>query len=90
MTNGICFLCQGKRQREKHFQSDGSVLYSGDSNKDYYTRINLAYWNLRHRNWFAKYCTKWVWYDNDDNEELPFQDYDVLAEERKDNTLFAV
>lgn len=74
----------------KSVQPNGEVLYSGDPMKDYYTRINLAYLNLKHRPWFAKYCTKWIWYDNDDNEELPFQDIDVLTEERKDNALFAV
>lgn len=79
-----------ERSCTKSVQSNGEVLYSGDPSKDYYTRINLAYLKLKHCPWFIKYCTKWIWYDNDDNEELPFQDIDILDEERKDNPLFTV
>ena len=74
----------------KEVQPDGAVLYSGDPTKDYYTRINLAAIVLKKTHWFGKYCTKWIWYDNDDNEELPFQDIDVLERQRKNNPLFAV
>ena len=72
----------------KERQGDGAVLYSGNPQKDYYTCINLAYLSLRSQQWFAYYCTKWVWYDNDDDEEQPYQSLDVLARERQDNPLF--
>lgn len=74
----------------KEVQADGAVLYSGNPMRDYYTRINLACLNLKQCHWFAQYCTKWIWYDNDDNEELPFQDIDVLARQRKNNPIFEV
>ena len=73
---------------DKEVQPDGSVLYSGNPNKDYFTRINLAAMYLKSRKWFAEYCIKWIWYDNDDNEELPFQDIDVLSRQREKNPLF--
>ena len=75
---------------DKEVQPDGSVLYSGNPNKDYYTKIMLAYMSLSDKKWFAEYCIKWIWYDNDDNEELPFQNIDVLGKERKRNPLFAI
>ncbi len=78
-----------KKACTKEVQSDGSVLYSGDPNKDYYTCISLGYIKLKNCSWFANYCVKWIWYDNDDNEELPFQDIDVLTRQRKSNPLFA-
>ena len=72
----------------KEIMHDGSVLYSGILNMDYYTRINLACIALKRYSWFARYCIKWIWYDNDDNEELPFQEIDILARQRKINPLF--
>ena len=73
----------------KERQADGSVLYSGNPNRDYYTCINLAYLTLKGQRWFAEYCNQWIWYDNDDDEALPFQNLNVLARERTDNPLFA-
>lgn len=74
---------------EKERRADGAVLYSGNPEKDYYTCINLAYLTLKNQKWFAEYCTKWIWYDNDDDETLPYQNLNVLARERQDNPLFA-
>lgn len=73
----------------KEVQPDGSVMYSGIPDKDYYTDINVAAMVFKHTQWFAKYCIKWIWYDNDDNESLPFQDLDVLEHQRKKNPLFS-
>ena len=70
-------------------QPDGAALYSGDPNSDYFTCISLAYIRLSEQEWFAKYCSKWIWYDNDDDEDLPLSDEDILAKERKRNPLFA-
>ena len=74
----------------KEIQPDGSVLYTGNPKKDYYTCITLAYLTLKGQKWFAKYCKQWMWYDNDDDEDLPYQDINVLARERQDNPLFAL
>ncbi len=73
----------------KELQPDGAALYSGDPNSDYFTCISLAYIRLSEQEWFAKYCSKWIWYDNDDDEDLPLSDEDILAKERKRNPLFA-
>lgn len=74
----------------KEVQSDGAVLYSGKVDKDYFTCISIAYIRLSNREWFARYCSKWIWYDNDDDENLPLADVDILAKERKRNPLFAI
>lgn len=73
---------------EKERQEDGSMLYKGNPEKDYFTCMMLAAMQLKHQKWFGRYCTKWIWYDNDDDEDLPFQDIDVLARERQKNPLF--
>ncbi len=73
---------------DKEVQPDGSVLYSGNPNKDYFTRINLAAMYLKSRKWFAEYCIKWIWYDNDYNESMPFDEIDVLSRQREKNPLF--
>lgn len=74
----------------KEVQPDGAALYSGERDKNYYSCMALAYMILSEKKWFAQYCTKWIWYDNDDDETLPFADEDVLAKERKRNPLFKV
>lgn len=72
----------------KEVQSDGSRMYAGIASQDYYTKINVATMVLKKQPWFAKYCTKWVWYDNDSDESLPFQNIDVLSQCRGNNPLF--
>lgn len=79
---------QFKEACTKEKQEDGAVIYSSIADKDYFTCIGVAYIRLRHQEWFAKYCTKWIWYDNDSDETLPFQEINVLAEEQEDNDLF--
>lgn len=71
-------------------QLGGGVLYSGNPDYDYYTCMGLSYLSLRKQEWFARYCSEWIMYDNDDDEDLPFADEDVLAKERKRNPLFAI
>ena len=74
---------------DKEVQPDGSVLYSGNPNKDYFTRIGVAYVYLKRKKWFAEYCKRWIWYDNDYNESMPFDEIDVLSRQREKNPLFA-
>lgn len=74
----------------KEIQSDGAVLYSGDPQRDYYTCINIAVITLKRTDFFGKYCVEWIWYDNDNDENLPLQDIDVLSRQRKTNRFFAV
>lgn len=69
-------------------QPGGGVLYSGDPDQDYFTCMGLSYLFLRKQQWFAQYCSQWIMYDNDDDEELPFQHIDLLAKERGKNPLF--
>lgn len=73
----------------KERQADGSVLYSCTPNSDYYTGFNLAAMFLKRQKWFATYCIRWIWYDNEDDETLPLQNIDVLARQRQTNALFA-
>ncbi len=66
---------------------DGATfLYKGIEGKDYFTEICIAYVNLKKQDWFAKYCCRWLWleddkYGNEYEEEL-------LEEERLKNPLF--
>ena len=74
----------------KQVQPDGAALYSGDNQKDYYTCIGLAYLHLRKQQWFAAYCSKWIMFSNEDNEDLPLADENLPDKERNENPLFAV
>ena len=60
----------------KQVLADGAVLYSGKADKDYFSCFGIAYVKLSNREWFARYCSKWIMYDNDDDETLPFADDD--------------
>lgn len=78
----------------KEIQSDGSRMYSGDPNKDYYSEIMVAAMVLKQTKWFAEHCTKWIWYENDEDDagaqDKPMQFYetDVLANCRENNNIF--
>lgn len=72
----------------KDVQADGSVMYVGIPDKDYYTDFSAGYMILSELQPFAKYCVKWIWYDNDDDESQPFSDEDVLQKEKMRNPLF--
>ncbi len=74
----------------KERQSDGSVVYTGNPQYDYFTGMGLAYLSLKKQQWFANYCLKWVMLDNEDDETLPFQNIDMLARQRRENPIFAV
>ncbi len=74
----------------KEVQADGSVMYVGIPDKDYFTDLNVAAMIFKHSRWFAQYCVRWIWYDNDDDETLPFQDIDVLENQKGKNPLFSV
>lgn len=69
----------------KEVQADGSVMYVGIPDKDYYTDFATGYMILSEVKPVLKYCIKWIWYDNDDDESLPFDEEDIilhLKEER--------
>ena len=72
----------------KEVQPDGAALYSGDPSSDYFTCIGLAYLLLRKQQWFAKYCSEWIMLSNEDDEDLPLADENLLDKERKENPLF--
>lgn len=74
----------------KEVQPDGAALYSGDTQNDYYTCIGLAYLFLRKQQWFAAYCSEWIMFSNEDDEDLPLVDENLLDKERSENPLFAV
>lgn len=42
-----------------------TVLYEGIEGKDYFTEICIAFVNLRKQDWFAKYCCRWLWLEDD-------------------------
>lgn len=66
----------------KESLTDGAVLYTGDTATDDHLGDFMAvHWTLSESKVFAKYCVKWILYDNDDDENLPFQDMDVLERE---------
>lgn len=79
---------------KKKIQADGSVMYTGILFKDYYTDMMSAAMIFSEYEWFAKYCVKWLWYENEDiddeeyDDSVPLYVTDVLAEERKENPLF--
>ena len=63
----------------KEIQSDGAVMYSGNPNRNNnLADFGLAYLLLQKRDWFVDNAKTWIWYNNDDDESLPFQDTDCL------------
>lgn len=69
----------------KEVQPDGAVMYSGNPNRDnYLSDFGVAYVILMDKKWFAELAVKWIWYDNDDDENLPFVDSDCLIRARKE------
>ena len=74
----------------KERQADGTVMYFGDSDKEYYSCYMIAVARFEECKWFAQYCTEWIWYDNDDDEDEPLEEYgeDVLEQLRETNPMF--
>lgn len=73
----------------KEIQEDKAVMYSGNPNSNnLMSDFTFAYIHLSEKKWFAEYCCKWIWLDNEDDENLPMQEIDVLSKERKRNPLF--
>ena len=74
----------------KEVQPDGSVMYSGNPNSNsLLADFCYAHWSLTDWEPFAQYCSKWIWYDNEYDENMPFVEDDVLAKERIRTPLFA-
>ena len=63
----------------KEVLQDGSAMYTGDDDKDYFTDMAAAYILFSESEWFTKYFTKWMWYSNDDDEDLPMSEINVLT-----------
>ena len=73
----------------KEVQPDGSVMYSGNPKRDnYLADFGYVYLSLKNWDFFAQYCSKWIWYENEE-DELSFSDEDLLAKLRVKNPLFA-
>lgn len=73
----------------KEILEDGAVMYS--SVPEYMNTLGYfssAYIVLQDIEWFAKYVTKWLWYDNDSDETQSFSIENLIEEEKKDNPLF--
>ncbi|MDY4592173.1 MAG: hypothetical protein SO434_02040 [Eubacteriales bacterium] len=74
----------------KEVQPDGSVMYLGNPNRDnLLADFGYAYLSLIEWEPFAQYCSKWICYDNEFDEDSPFDEDDVLAKERIRTPLFA-
>ncbi len=85
MIDGIT----GEFPLDKEVLPDGAVMYNGRPDADNFTSCSCSYIGLSSKEWFARYVSKWIWYDNDDDESLPYQDYDLIASEKKEkNPLF--
>ena len=73
----------------KEVQPDGSVMYSGNPNRNnYLADFGCVYLNLKNWSLLAQYCSKWIWYENEE-DELSYSDEDLLAKLRVKNPLFA-
>lgn len=67
--------------------TDGAAtLYEGIEGKDYFTEISIAYVNLKKQDWFAKYCRRWLWIEDDKYGNV--YEEDCLKAERLKNPLF--
>ena len=65
---------------------DATFLYEGIEGKGCFTEISIAYVNLRKQDWFAKYCYRWLWIEDDKYGNV--YEEDCLKKERLKNPLF--
>lgn len=78
-----------KQNWTKEVQPDGKALYVGSpESKNLLAELFIVCKSLSQSKAFAKYATKWIEYDNDDDESLPFAEDDFLESERSYNPLF--
>ncbi|MDE7215219.1 MAG: hypothetical protein K2O08_00275 [Clostridia bacterium] len=74
-----------KHKCDKEKKIDGSIMYLGKPENDSNFGIfSSAYLILRQKRWFFENVKVWHWYDNDDDETLPYQDMDCLADAKKE------
>lgn len=73
-----------KQKCVKEVNDDGSVMYSGNPNSDnHLADFGVAYITLKSSPWFLEYAAKWIWYDNDEDENGPFEESDTLFRVKK-------
>lgn len=66
---------------DKVLQTDGSVLYDGNHYSDNnFVEFGVLYVKLSDNVKFMEHATKWVLFDNDDDDKLPLQETDILHE----------
>ena len=69
-------------------QEDGGILYVGQGEQSSFSGCNCAYVGLRHEEWFARYVSKWIWYETFPFDKTKWGGSDVLASECAENPLF--
>lgn len=63
----------------KTIPADGTMRYAGKlGGKNYFSDFGCVFVNLRDQKWFIDNCVRWILFDNDDDEGLPYQEIDVL------------
>ncbi|MDE6605349.1 MAG: hypothetical protein K2O31_04960 [Clostridia bacterium] len=73
-----------KQKCVKEVNEDGSAMYLGNPNTDnYLADFGIAYITLKSSSWFLEYALKWIWYDNDEDENGSFEESDTLYRVKK-------
>ena len=78
----------GKYEFKQEKQEDGAILYVGQGEQSSFDACSCSFIFLRHKEWFARYVSEWIWYESDDYDEDKWYDDDILASERVENPLF--
>ncbi len=68
-------------------RKDGTTIYTGNENYDYFSGIAIAFYRLREQEWFAHYCTEWKMLADWFNNEFAAEDL-IKSEKRRKNPLF--
>ena len=61
----------------KEVLPDGAVMYHGNPKKpNYLAYFGMAYAELEDIEWFVKYVSKWIWYENSNDASQDFLETD--------------
>ena len=78
----------GKYEFKQEEQEDGGILYVGQGEQSSFDACSCSFIFLRHKEWFARYVSEWIWYETFPYDETKWGGSDLIFKESKRNPLF--